>query len=331
MDRGASPCRQDGVVDAGGASVVCGTARHDDAVGGEVLDDGLETVVVVDEDAAGDQPAAVVEVADVEASVGKRAHVGAVVVKVRKLSVLDGCGNAELGEQCGEGSEDSVLDKVGGGVPDGNRLDLEDLVVHQVNHHGTLIDHGGNHGVELGNDLVEDVRGGAGGKDVDLSTTDNGLRMDLDRHGGDYTEAGAASAQSPVQVAVLGSRSSKHSASSGDNLKLEGLIGAETKLGAESRVAAALGEASGDTNGWALARDGDESLGVGSLEDLKALDSGADLDGRAGVVLARIVQDADALQVMGPDAQGASTGRTAKEARWRERRLVDDAAKKTTK
>lgn len=76
MDRGVSPCRQDGVVDASGAGIVGGTARHDDALGGEVLDDGLETVVVVDEDAAGDQPAAVVEVADVEAAVGQRAHVG---------------------------------------------------------------------------------------------------------------------------------------------------------------------------------------------------------------------------------------------------------------
>lgn len=82
MDRGVSPCGQDCVVDAGGASVVCGTAGHHDTLGGEVLDDSLETIVVVDEDAAGDQPAAVVEVADIEASIGERAHVGAVVVKV---------------------------------------------------------------------------------------------------------------------------------------------------------------------------------------------------------------------------------------------------------
>lgn len=319
MDRGVSPCRQDGVVDAGGAGVVCGTAGHDDALGSEVLDDGLEIVVVVDEDAAGDQPAAVVEVADVEAAVGERAHVGCVVVKVRELGVLDGGGDAELGEQCGEGSEDGVLDEVGGGVPDGNRLDLEDLVGHQVHHHGALVDHGGNHGVELGNDLVEEVRGGGGGKNVDLSTTDGGLGMDLDCHGGDDTEAGAASAQSPVQVAVLGGRSSENSAGSGDNLKLERLIGAETKLGAESRVAAALGEASGDANGWALTRDGNIARSVGGLEDLKALDSGADLDRGAGVVLARVVLDGDALEVVGPDAQGTSTGRAAKEARGRER------------
>lgn len=143
--------------------------------------------------------------------------------------------------------------------------------------------------------------------------------MDLDCHGGDDTEAGAASAQSPVQVAVLGGRSSKNSAGSGDNLKLEGLIGAETKLGAESRVAAALGEASGDANGWALARDGNIARSVGGLEDLKALDSGADLDRGAAVVLARVVLDADTLQVVGPDAQGTSTGRAAKEARGRER------------
>lgn len=314
MDRGVSPCRQDGVVDTGGAGVVCGAAGHDDALGGEVLDDGLETVVVVDEDAAGDQPAAVVEVADVEAAKGQRAHVGAVVVKVRELGVLDGGGDAELGEQGGEGGEDGVLDEVGGGVPDGDRLDLEDLVVHQVDDHGALVDHGGDHGVELGDDLVEEIRGGGGGKNVYLSTTDDGLGMGLDRQGGDDTEAGAAAAQSPVQVAVLRGRSSHDSAGSGDNLKLEGLIGAEAELGAESRVAAALGEASGDANGWALARDGNQALGVGGLEDLKALDAGADLDRGAGVVLARVLLDTDALQVVSPDAQGASTGRAAKEA-----------------
>jgi hypothetical protein len=79
-------------------------------------------------------------------------------------------------------------------------------------------------------------------------------------------------------------------------------------------VAAALGEASGDANGWALARDGNQALGVGGLEDLKALDAGADLDRGAGVVLARVLLDTDALQVVSPDAQGASTGRAAKEA-----------------
>lgn len=286
MDRGVSPCGQDGVVDAGGTSVVCGTTGHDDAGGGEVLNDGLETIVVVHQDAARDQPAAVVEVTDIEASKGERAHVGAVVVKVRKLGVLDGCGNSELGEQCGEGSQNSVLDKVGGRVPDGNWLDLEDLVVHKVNHHGTLIDHGRNHGIELGNDPVEVFRCGRGGKDIDLSTTDDSFGMSLDSHGSDYTEAGATSTESPVQVAVLGRRSSKDSASSSDNLELKSLIGAETKLGAQSRVAAALGEASGNTNGWAFASDGDKSLGVSSLEDLKALDSSTDRDRRASVVLA---------------------------------------------
>lgn len=110
--------------------------------------------------------------------------------------------------------------------------------------------------------------------------------MSPDRHGSDDTEAGAASTQSPVQVAVLGRRSSKDSASSSDNLELKSLIGGETKLGAESRVAAALGEASSDADGWAFASDGDKSLGVGSLEDFKALDSGADLDGSARVACA---------------------------------------------
>lgn len=237
------------------------------------------------------------------------------MVKVRELGVLDGGGDAELGEQRGEGGEDGVFDVVGGGVPDGDGLDLEDLVVHQVDHHGALVDHGGNHGVELGDDLVEEVGRGGGSKNVDLGTANDGLGMGLDRHGGDDTVAGAASAQSPVQVAVLGSRSSQDSAGSSDNLKRERLVGAEAELGAESRVASALGEASGDANGWALARDGNQALGVGSLKDLKALDSSANRDRGAGVVLARVVLDADALQVVGPDAQGTSTGRAAKEAR----------------
>ncbi|KAI6758787.1 hypothetical protein HG530_011027 [Fusarium avenaceum] len=107
---------------------------------------------------------------------------------------------------------------------------------------------------------------------------------------------------------------SDNSAGSSDNLKLEGVIRAETEAGAERRVATTKSETS-KTNGRALARDTGEALGSGELNRVGTLNTSAKLKRRTSVELLRPLDNLRALHVMGPDSEGASASRATKVAR----------------
>ena len=311
---GGSPGGQHGVVDAGGLGVVGGAADGQDALGSQVLQDNLEGVVVVHQDATGDQPAAVLVILDGQVSVGQRAHVVAVVVEVRQLSVAREERNAELVEDGGKRSKKSVVDEVRRRVVHGDGVDDEDLVGEIVDHHRAVVNHGGEQGVELGDGLVEVLGSGRRGRELEGRAANGRFGMDLESSRDDDAVTGTAAAQSPEQIGVLGARGSDDRAGSSNNLEFQSLVGTESESSAERGMATTLGEATGDADGRAFASDSDIARAVSSFQELEALDAGTDGYGRAVVTSALVVDDVGALEVVGPDSQSASTSGTTEEA-----------------
>ena len=142
--------------------------------------------------------------------------------------------------------------------------------------------------------------------------------MSLDGHRDDNTVVtGTTTADSPVQVGVLGARSSDNLAGGIDNLHGQGVVSTKAELGAQGRVATTLGVTTGQTNSWAFTTDDDKALGSSSLEDLVAQNTGTDREGGALVVSIREIGVFDVIEVVGPDRQSTSTGRTTQVAVYR--------------
>jgi len=134
-------------------------------------------------------------------------------------------------------------------------------------------------------------------------------------HRSDDTKAGTTTAaESPVKVTVLGGRRTVKTKSSGDNLKLEGVISTETVAGAERRVTTAQSEASKAYSGT-LTRDTGETLRVSILNTIKALDTSTKLESRAVVSLVSPLNNLSVLEMMSPDSEAASTSRSTKVAK----------------
>ncbi|TKW50163.1 hypothetical protein CTA1_1091 [Colletotrichum tanaceti] len=313
-----APRRVDRVLGRAGRLLVpADAAGEEDAVGGEVPDDPLVPVVVGLEHGAGDQAAAELVAGHLEVALGQGAHVGGVVVAVRELAVGDGQGDADVGQGVDEGAEDDVADVGGRGVPDGQGTEDEELGVVQEDGEGAVVRHGGQQLVELGDGGGEPVGRGGGGEQLEGGAADEGVGgvVGTDGDAGDDAKgAAAAAAEGPVQVRVPGGRGDDGAAVGGDDLEGEGLVGAEAEPGGEGAVASALDEAAGQADGGALARDDGEALGVRGLEDLVAEHAGADVHGRARVVLVGPGGEVDGLEVVGPDGQGTGAGRAAEEA-----------------
>jgi hypothetical protein len=132
------------------------------------------------------------------------------------------------------------------------------------------------------------------------------MRPDRSRHD-DGVVTTASAAESPVQVTVLGPARGENLSLGGDDLELEGLIGGETVGGAESGVAATLGEASGDGNGGTFTGDDNEVLCCGGLDSLSADDTGGDLESWSAVECVGVVDDLSVLEVPEPDTKTTCT------------------------
>lgn len=306
LDNGLAPEGHDRVDTASTevGDVQTDTNEDDTLVGESVSSRGEAGELVTGDEATTEERGADLDVASRE----RTPVVVVVLIVAGELGILGLEGDAESGKSVGEGLEDSpglllglVIGSHGGDRKEsvGEEVDDHDARVNDV---GEGIVEGVDHGVD-GLGLV--LRGG----DHELGTADLGLRVKLDSHGGDDTVVTATTAsESPVEVGILGSRSSDELAGRGDDLILENVVGSETIDGAESRVATTLSVTTGETDRGALSSDNDRVHSMGSGESLEALDTGADLEGLALVVAVLPLLDLGALQVVSPDGQGASTG-----------------------
>lgn len=147
--------------------------------------------------------------------------------------------------------------------------------------------------------------------------------MDLDGDGGDDTEsAPAAATESPEQVGVLGLGGSNEAAVGEDDIDAEDLVGTETILAAQGRVATTSKVTTGNTNTGALTTDSGDTEAVGGRIELTNLDTGTELEGRAIVGRAAERLDIlDVLEVVGPDREGTGASRLTKEVVTR---VMDD-------
>jgi hypothetical protein len=312
---GVAPGGQDGVVGHVGAlRVVGGRAREQDAAGDELVVDLDELGVVVDGDGARDQAAAELVAVDFEGAAGERAHVAVVVVAVGEGAVGDGRGDAEVDEGLGEGRQNDVLDVGCVGVPDGDGLEDEVLLVLEEDDHGAGIDHGGHELVELGDGGSELLGGGGRCEELHGCSADGFGIVGADGQGDDDSVGSAATtAEGPVQVSVLGGRGSNEVTVGSDDVKGESLISCKTKGCAKSRVTSTLSEATCKTDSGTFTRNDSQALGISSLEDLITNGTGTDRGTGSGVVLVRPGAKVDVLETLGPNGQGTGTGGATEE------------------
>ena len=151
----------------------------------------------------------------------------------------------------------------------------------------------------------------------------DGLGPYLDGHAGDDTKGGtAAAAESPEEVGVVGLVGGHEAAVGEDDVDGQDLVGTETGDGGHGRVAAAGGETTGHTDAVAVTADGSDAVLLGGLVELVDLDTGADLEGGAGVG-GRLdgLDELELLEVVSPDRQGTVASALAEEV---VARVLDD-------
>lgn len=314
MDERLSPGGEDGVgrVAAKGGDVGA-DADEGDALLGDVARGLGELGGGLGEGVAGDEAAAVLGDADLDGADGEGAKVlVVVVVVVDRLGVGRVEVDAEGGEVGEEGGHDG-LDLGGGLVVGGDGGDHEEVGGEVVDHHGAGVDHGGEGGVEGVDALVEGLGGVVGGEEGDGGTADvavgEGLEGDADD---DAVVARATTGESPVEVRVSGTGRGEELARGGDDLPLEGVIGGETERCAQGGVTTTLCIATSRANSRTFTTDNDLVDLEAFVEEVKALDTGSDLDGSTLVVLVIVVLPLNALHLVGPDRQSTGTGRPGK-------------------
>lgn len=243
------------------------------------------------------------------------------VVKVVVVEVLQGVDrdteSSPVSKQRSQQSLELGLAQLGGekgshGEEVGARGDLDDVKVRVgagIGEDGQVLEVG-SHGVP--EQVLSDV---AAADDVESGDGDLELGVGLDGDRGNNTKCAATTtSQSPEQVGVGGRRGGHELAVGQDNLHGEDLVSSHTVDRGQGRVATTEDVATHDTDGLALTTDNGDAVLVSSLVQLKGLDTGAELEGRAGVAIEiEIGVELDLLEVVGPDGQGTGTGRLASE------------------
>src|SRR6266699_3398857 len=169
--------------------------------------------------------------------------------------------------------------------------------------------------MEDGGGPVEVLSCRVGRRDFERGPSDGGVRVSAHPHrGDDSVVATAAAAQCPEEIAVLSARCRDNQPRSRDDLHLERLVSSEPKLGTKQRVAATLKVATGHADSGAFAGDNNETRSTGGLHGLVAKDASSEGGRGALVMRIRPGREADALQLICPDAQGPCAGRTTEEA-----------------
>lgn len=214
------PDREDSVVwCARSLLVVCGATSKKNTIGGKVIVDLDKLSSVVLQDTTWDQASTELVAVDLVGTTWKWTHVLVVVITVGQFAVSDWWRNAEFLQGSSKGCDNNVLDVGCGGVPDGDRLDNEELSVLEEDNHSTLVDHSRHEFMELGSCSSELLRGGRAGKQLHSGTSDLSALVGTDSQRG-YNTVGTATSttESPVKVRILSRRGSEDLSIGGDNL-----------------------------------------------------------------------------------------------------------------
>lgn len=180
-------------------------------------------------------------------------------------------------------------------------------------------------GREVGEAAPVSLHGGPenGGGDVLLGgvqapgkTGELGLGVDSDGHRGNDTPGGTTAAtDSPEELAVGLVIGSDVATVGSDNVDAKDLVGTKTGDGAHGRVTTTGDVTTSDTDTAALAANGGVALLVGSLVQVRDLNTSTELEGGTLVATGGLVvlDELETLEVVGPDRQRTGTSVLAQE------------------
>lgn len=180
----------------------------------------------------------------------------------------------------------------------------------------TVVDEAGEKSVESTDSLPENVIANLAVVEDERSTANNTVLVNSAGHGQNNTKsATTTTANSPVQIRVLGRSGNQVATISSDDLPLENVISSKTKSRHKHRVTTTLAVTTRDTDCRARSTNDLVSGVVSSKVSLETLDTSAKLQSRAVVVGRAVLGDVlGGLEVVSPEGQTALAGALSKVA-----------------
>lgn len=180
----------------------------------------------------------------------------------------------------------------------------------------TSVNEAGEKSVESTDSLPENVVANLAVVEDERSTANDTVLVNSAGHGQDNTESAATTtANSPVEIRVLGRSGNQVAAISSDDLPLENVIGSKTKSRHKHRVTTTLAVTTRDTDSRATSTNDLVSGVVSSKVSLETLNTSAKLQSRTVVVRRAVLGDVlGGLEVVSPEGQTTLTGALSKVA-----------------